>query len=55
MEPLIKRISSKNEIKKQGKGEDADFGKIGRILDRVIKGGRDGITIEADQRHVREY
>ena len=35
-------------------GEDADLEKIGRILNRVIKCGRDGISIEADQRHVRE-
>ena len=28
--------------------------KIGRILNRVIKWSRDGITIEADQRHVSE-
>ena len=35
-------------------GEDADLEKIGRILVIVIKWGRDGITNEADQRHVRE-
>ena len=41
-------------------GEDADLDKSGRILNRVIEWGRvtewgrDGITIEADQRHVRE-
>ena len=34
--------------------EDADVEKIGRILNRVIKCGRDGITMEADQRQVRE-
>ena len=41
------KISRKYEIKKQVTGDDADFEKIGRILKR-------GITIEADQRHVRE-
>ena len=40
-------------IMKQVIGEDADLEKIGRILNRVIKWGRGGITIEADQRHVR--
>ena len=35
-------------------GKDADFGKSGRILNRVIEWGRDGLTIEADQGHVRE-
>ena len=35
-------------------GEDADLEKTGRILNRVIKWGCDGNTIEADQRHVRE-
>ena len=35
-------------------GEDADLEKIGRILNRVIKWSLDGITIEADQIHVRE-
>ena len=44
----------KYEIRKQMIGEDADFDKSGRILNRVIEWGRDGITIEADQRHVRE-
>ena len=46
--------SRKNEIKKQVIGEDADLEKSGRMLNRVIKWSRDGITIEADQRHVRE-
>ena len=49
-----KMISSKYEIKKQVIGEGADLEKIGRILNRVIKCGRDGITNEADQRQVRE-
>ena len=35
-------------------GEDPDLEKSGRILYRVIAWNRDGITIEADQRHVRE-
>ena len=35
-------------------GEDADLEKSGRILNRVIEWGRDGVTIEADHRHVRE-
>ena len=47
-------ISRKYEIKKQVIGEDAHLEKTGRILNRVIKWGRDGITIEADQRHVRK-
>ena len=51
---LIKMISRKCEIKKQAIGEDADPQKMGRILNRVIDWGCDGITIEADQRHVRE-
>ena len=54
MELLIKMISRKYEIKKQVIGEDAHLEKTGRILNRVIKWGRDGITIEADQRHVRK-
>ena len=35
-------------------GEDPDLEESGRILNRVIVWNRDGITIEADQRHVRE-
>ena len=35
-------------------GEDPDLEKSGRILNRLIEWDRDGITIEADQRHVRE-
>ena len=35
-------------------GEDSDLEKSGRILNRVIEWNFDGITIEADQRHVRE-
>ena len=50
----IRMMSRKYEIKKQVIGEDADFEKSGRILNRVIERGRDGITTEADQRHVRE-
>ena len=33
---------------------DPDLEKSGRILNRVIEWDRHGITIEADQRHVRE-
>ena len=35
-------------------GEKADSEKSGRTLNRVVEWGREGITIEADQRHVRE-
>ena len=35
-------------------GGDADLEKSGRILNRVIQWGRDVITVEADQRDVRE-
>ena len=35
-------------------GEDPDLEKSGRILNRVINWNHNGITIEADQRHVRE-
>ena len=42
VESLIKMISK------------TDLEKSGRILNRVIEWDRDGITIEADQRHVRE-
>ena len=54
VESLIKMLSKKYEIKKQVLGGDQDFEKSGRILNRVIEWDRDGITIEADQRHVRE-
>ena len=54
VEFLIKMILKRYEIKKQVIGEDPDLEKIGRTLNRVIAGNRDGITIEADQRHVRE-
>ena len=54
VELLFKLISRKYEIKKQVTSEDADLEKTGRILNRVIKWGCEGITIEADQRHVRE-
>ena len=54
LEYLIQKISRKYEIKKQVIGDDADLEWSGRILNRVIEWGRDGITIEADQRHVRE-
>ena len=51
---LNRMISKKYEIKKQMLREDPDLEKSGRILNRVIEWGRDGITIETDQRHVRE-
>ena len=35
-------------------GEDPDLEKSGRILNHVVEWDRDGITVEADQRHVRE-
>ena len=54
VEALIKMISRKCEIKKQVSGEDPDLEKSGRVLNRVNEWDRDGITIEADQRHVRE-
>ena len=54
VEFFIRMISKKYEIKKQMIGEDPDLEKSGRTLNRVIKWNRDGITIEADQRHVRE-
>ena len=53
VEFFIKMTSRKYEIKKQVVGEDADFEKSGRILNLVIEWCRDGITIEADQRHVK--
>ena len=54
VEFLIKMRSRKFEIKNQVIGEDPDLEKSGRMLNRVIEWDRDGITIEADQRHVRE-
>ena len=54
VESLIKMISKKYEIKKQVLAGDPDLEKSGRILNLVIEWDRDGITIEADQRHVRE-
>ena len=38
----------------QVRNRDPNLEKSGRILNRAIEGDRDGITIEADQRHVRE-
>ena len=35
-------------------GGDPDLEKSGTILNRVIERDRDGITLEAPQRHVRE-
>ena len=35
-------------------GRDPDLEKSGRILNRDIEWDRDGVTVEADQRHVRE-
>ena len=50
VEILIKIRSTRYEVV----GEDADLEKSGRILSRVIDLGCDVITIEVDQRHVRE-
>ena len=47
-------ISKKPEIKKQVLGRGPDLEKSGRILNRVIEWNRNGITTDADQRHVRE-
>ena len=54
VESLIKMSSKRYEIKKQVLGGDLDLEKSGRILNRVIEWDRDGSTIEADLRHVRE-
>ena len=54
MELLIKMISRRYEMRKQVIGEDPDLEKSGRVLNRIIAWNRDGIIIEADQRHVRE-
>ena len=54
VEQLIKIMSKRYDIKKQVIGEDPAHEKSGRILNRVIAWNRDGITSEADQRHVRE-
>ena len=54
VESLIKMKNKNYEIKKQVIGGDPDLEKSGRILNRVIEWDRDGITIEAGQRHVRE-
>ena len=54
VEFFIKMISKKYEIKKQVLGRDPDLEKSGRTLNRVIEWDRDGISSEADQRHVRE-
>ena len=54
VEFLIKMIYKKYEIRKQVLERDPDLEKSGRILNRVIEWDRDGVTTEADQRHVRE-
>ena len=55
VELLIKILGKRYESKKQVIGEAPDLEQSGRTLNRVIEWGRDdGITIEADQRHVRE-
>ena len=51
VEFLIKMISSTYEIKEQVTGEDADPEKSGRILNRVIKWRRGGITIDMPGRY----
>ena len=53
-ESLIKMLSKKYEIRKQVLGGDPDLEKSWRIVNRVIDWDRDGITVEADQRHVKE-
>ena len=40
------KMISRDTIKKQVIGEDADLENIGRMLDGVIKWCRDGMTIE---------
>ena len=47
-------ISKKYEIRKRYLGRGLDLEKSGRMVYRFIEWDRDGITIEADQRHVRE-
>ena len=47
-------ISNEYEIRKQVLGRVPDLEKNGRTLNRVHEWDRDGITNEADQRHVRE-
>ena len=54
VESFIRMTSEKYEVKKQVIGEDPDLEKSGTILNRDIEWNREGITIEADQRHVRE-
>ena len=54
VEFIIKVTSKKYEIRKQVLGGDPDLERSGRILNRVVEWDRDGITIEAGQRHVRE-
>ena len=54
VESLIRTIPKRYESKKQVIEEVPDLEKNGRILNRVIKWNHNGITIEADQRHVRE-
>ena len=54
VEFFTRMIPKKYEIKKQVIGENPDLENSGRILTCVIEWNRDGITIEADQRHVRE-
>ena len=54
VEFFMKMMSRKYEIEEQVIGEDPVLEKSGRILNRVIKWNHNGITIEADQRHVRE-
>ena len=55
VELLIRMISKRYEVKKQVIGEDPDFEKRGRRLNRVIAWNRDGITIEADRDMSGQY
>ena len=54
VEFFIRMRSKRHEIKKQVIGEDPDLEKSGRMLNGVTERNRDGITNEADQRHVKE-
>ena len=51
---VVELTSRKCEIKKQVIGGDPDLAKSGRKMNRVFEWVRDGTTIEANQRHVRE-
>ena len=50
-EDIVERVKEKFEVKIQMIGQDADLSKRGAVLNRIIKWGRHGISIEADPRH----